>query len=477
MASHKGAVFACVMSGEYALTAGYDQCLKLWRVSTGQHLRTIHAHNHIISSIIIVANGTSNLIVSGSWDQTVKVWNMGSGKLIHCLNGHTNRVRCLSNCMWKCFASGGDDGQVIIWDSISGQSLLTISVEGFVQAICAHFSSMSSNSFSLFASGSGSHALLRLWTVNIEEQLSVLSAEAAISPSCMVSFALTEEQSAMISSHFTTAHKGTRTPCPDSGSSIAPDNWVLAGTTAGQLYLWSPSSGSILERSVFEEDSIVAVNVLEYSRDIFVLSRQGMLFIALISGATRLVNLCDDQVGKYALGIPQLGRGARRFSSSASLEAKEINTAPAILRSWTSRESLRIDPGVSFHCCCTSIQEGWALALVGGTDGLLMCHPFPLDDKGGQDIEENLDTQSVSISSAAKANNNPDIERKPLLPPISKSSHSQPDWNSSSTISSTTTKSFWASIDTNQLSFKRSRLQVRAHANARLKRSKVQAPV
>lgn len=119
---HRGSVLAIAMHGQYAVTAGYDQTIKLWKASSGQLLNSIQAHNHIISSLDVSSNGT---IVSGSWDKSVKLWRLHNGKLLHVLEGHTNRVRCVK-AMEDMVASGGDDNRVIVWDRASGAQLVSL---------------------------------------------------------------------------------------------------------------------------------------------------------------------------------------------------------------------------------------------------------------------------------------------------------------------------------------------------------------
>ena len=75
-------------------------------------------------------------IVSGSWDQTAKVWDVDKGQEVRTLKGHTQEVSSVAFSVdGKRIVSGSGGigwfeqplpGEVIVWDAVKGQELLTV---------------------------------------------------------------------------------------------------------------------------------------------------------------------------------------------------------------------------------------------------------------------------------------------------------------------------------------------------------------
>jgi len=156
--------------GQFALSGSWDSTLRLWDLSTGQTTRRFAGHTKDVLSVAFSADNRQ--IVSGSRDKTIKLWNtLGVCKYTIQEDGHTEWVSCvrfspntqnpiivscgwdkhvkvwnLTNCKLKtnhighqgylnCVtvspdgslcASGGKDGQAMLWDLNDGKHLYTL---------------------------------------------------------------------------------------------------------------------------------------------------------------------------------------------------------------------------------------------------------------------------------------------------------------------------------------------------------------
>src|SRR5260221_6300585 len=64
------------------------------------------------------------MVVSGSWDKTIKVWDNQTMSLKHTFTGHTAQINSMTiTPKTPYLASGGKDGQAMIWDLVQGKFL------------------------------------------------------------------------------------------------------------------------------------------------------------------------------------------------------------------------------------------------------------------------------------------------------------------------------------------------------------------
>ena len=71
-------------------------------------------HSSSVYSVVFSPNG--EYLVSGSWDKTIGVWRVSSGELIKTLNGHSNHVRSVVfSPNGEYLASGSFDGTIGVW--------------------------------------------------------------------------------------------------------------------------------------------------------------------------------------------------------------------------------------------------------------------------------------------------------------------------------------------------------------------------
>lgn len=121
-------------NGLLVATGYFDGFIKIWNVSTGEHVRTINVHidqdneedqNNAVTTIQFSPNG-NNLLTAFS-DGASRVFNVANGLLLHTLEGHTDLVS---------FAQFSPDGTKIvtasnnktakIWQSSTGALLVNL---------------------------------------------------------------------------------------------------------------------------------------------------------------------------------------------------------------------------------------------------------------------------------------------------------------------------------------------------------------
>jgi DNA-binding SARP family transcriptional activator len=121
-----GVVFSTALSPDGELLAAGDDNgqVQLWRVSDGQPLLSIQAHESWIKSIAWSPDG--QVLASSSADQKIQLWNR-SGQCLQTLQGHIGWIRSIS---WRAdgqaIVSASADQTVKVWDTTTGVCLKTL---------------------------------------------------------------------------------------------------------------------------------------------------------------------------------------------------------------------------------------------------------------------------------------------------------------------------------------------------------------
>ncbi|WP_437959531.1 NB-ARC domain-containing protein [Sorangium sp. So ce119] len=115
---------AVTPDGHFAVSASFDETLKVWDLSTGQVVRTLEGHTRRVTDVTVTENG---LAVSASEDKTLKVWDLSTGKLVCTLEGHTDSVEGVAVTADGCLAvSASRDKTMRVWDLRTGNLFRTL---------------------------------------------------------------------------------------------------------------------------------------------------------------------------------------------------------------------------------------------------------------------------------------------------------------------------------------------------------------
>jgi len=97
------------------LSGGWDKTVRAW--DGDQQVALLQGHTVAVNAVVGLPSGD---VVSGSGDQTINVWR-GTERLRTCSLGAP--VRALCGCGGGLFASGGNDGRVVVWEASTGRQV------------------------------------------------------------------------------------------------------------------------------------------------------------------------------------------------------------------------------------------------------------------------------------------------------------------------------------------------------------------
>ena len=124
-----------------------DLTIKLWDPADDyQNIRTLIGNDHSVSAIRFIPSGapgapsSGNLLVSASKDKTLRIWDITTGYCLRTLHGHTSWVRDVYPSLdGRFLLSNGDDLAVKLWDMsvLEPESRLTMFGHEHFNECCA----------------------------------------------------------------------------------------------------------------------------------------------------------------------------------------------------------------------------------------------------------------------------------------------------------------------------------------------------
>ncbi len=110
-------------SGEYLATGSSDWTIEVWKVTDrepptpvnlGDPVWTLKGHAGTVTSVAF--SPTGRILASGSADQRVRLWDLTTGEHLHTFSNHTSKISALAFARDDVLASGSSEGTVFIWD-------------------------------------------------------------------------------------------------------------------------------------------------------------------------------------------------------------------------------------------------------------------------------------------------------------------------------------------------------------------------
>lgn len=148
-----------------------DKTIKLWN-TLGVCKYTIQddGHSEWTSCVRFSPNTANPIIVSAGWDKLVKVWNLTNCRLKTNHYGHTGYLNCVTvSPDGSLCASGGKDGQAMLWDLNEAKHLYTLDGGDLISALC-----FSPNRYWLCAASGPS---IRIWDLESKSVVDELRPE------------------------------------------------------------------------------------------------------------------------------------------------------------------------------------------------------------------------------------------------------------------------------------------------------------
>jgi WD40 repeat protein/serine/threonine protein kinase len=153
--------------GETLASAGMDESVELWDVSSEKQITTLRGHTGFVQSVAFSHQG--DILASGGTDTTVKLWDLASGRLDSTLRGHSCAVWCVAfSPDGKTLASASEDHTVKLWNVKSGR--LNGTLKGHADQVCSVTFSPDGNTL---ATGSVDYTI-KLWDVRTAETKATL---------------------------------------------------------------------------------------------------------------------------------------------------------------------------------------------------------------------------------------------------------------------------------------------------------------
>jgi WD40 repeat protein len=170
---HNPSALALSPDGRFAVTGGYrDGLLKWWDRKTGLLIRSVAAHNGVITEVAFDGGGTK--LLSGGVDGFVRLWDAATGQRLLEFRASTGSVECaafsprgdvIATCAINDQSGGVVSHPIKLWDARTGLPLRTLGGHAKLVSYLAFDPSGQT------LASTGEDRTLRLWSVAAGAQL------------------------------------------------------------------------------------------------------------------------------------------------------------------------------------------------------------------------------------------------------------------------------------------------------------------
>ena len=101
---------AVTPDGQRAVSASWDNTLKVWDLDSGRELRTLTGHSGSVTAVAVTPDGQR--AVSASEDNTVKVWDLETGEVLATFTCDSAARCCAFSDALKLIVAGDAGGHL-----------------------------------------------------------------------------------------------------------------------------------------------------------------------------------------------------------------------------------------------------------------------------------------------------------------------------------------------------------------------------
>lgn len=133
---------AVTADGQFLAGGGGDRTVRLWSLTSGTLVQTLHGHAQGVMALALSPDGT--LLATAYQDHQVRLWTMATRTLQSVLHGHTDEIEALA---WGVaptgerllLASGDVEQKIHLWEPVPGRLCQTLVGDaGWIHALAFH---------------------------------------------------------------------------------------------------------------------------------------------------------------------------------------------------------------------------------------------------------------------------------------------------------------------------------------------------
>jgi WD40 repeat protein len=272
LTGHRGRIKSISFSqnGQRLVSAGWDNTIKLWDVTTLKEIDTLSGHRQFINSVSFSSD--DQFLASASEDLSIKIWNIGDRLEANAFITSRHEVWSISfSSDGSMLASGNDDGTINILDVDKGEIIKVFEMKDRSRVRSISFNPQDRN---VFASVSW-NGQISLWNVNIDHPIKTINTSGDLPTS--ISFSPNGKLIAegnldgdiklwnVANGRSISTLNGHNDSIQPNSIDFSPDGrWLASGSLDKTIKIWSVDTGNIVYDFTDHTD---AVNGVSFSPD------------------------------------------------------------------------------------------------------------------------------------------------------------------------------------------------------------------
>ncbi len=352
--------------GRLVATATEGGIPMIWDIETGEAVHQLIGHDTSVQVIAVAFSPDGRTLLSGSEDTTMILWDGQTGGLLHRFEGHNNAIVSVHfSPDGRTALSTSFDSTMILWDIGSGQAL-----RHFVGHTNWVFNARFTPDGTRILSASRDQTLI-LWDVATGDRLHTYTGEAGMA----LNVILLENGTKAISSHNTGYLRvwqlGTQSilrqfgeQAPTVSNEIIDDTlladgdvlalsrdgrWAAAsggGANADEVLLWNAESGELVLRFVGHENDITSITFSPDERRLASASWDNTIILWDVESSEQIRQFTGHNAGVFDVAFSPDGTQLLSGSEDRTLILWDVETGEQIRRFEGFTDSVNT---VAFH--------------------------------------------------------------------------------------------------------------------------------